>query len=159
MATERLALGSLATDPLVRLQMAGINPEVSAHTHTHLHMHPDAAAAAALMMQHPGFPAGLPGYRPPPFDLAAGLRPPPAPGADYLQRLMTPHGLPGPDALQRQLLYERERGLLGGLGAASLAASQQLQHLQQEEFLRQAREREMKVRTLEEAAARQGGPR
>ena len=78
----------------------------------------------------------MPGYRPPPFDLAAGLRPPPAPGADYLQRLMTPHGLPGPDALQRQLLYERERGLLGGLGAASLAASQQLQHLQQEEFLR-----------------------
>ena len=28
MAAERLALGSLATDPLVRLQMAGINPEV-----------------------------------------------------------------------------------------------------------------------------------
>merc|ERR1719354_954412 len=64
MAAERLAL---ATDPLVRLQMAGINPEVSAHTHTHLHMHPDAAAA--LMMQHPGFPGrapSLPGYRPPP---------------------------------------------------------------------------------------------
>ena len=83
--------------------------------------------------------SGLPGYRPPgPFDLAAGLRPPQPqpPGGDYLQRLMTPHGLPGPDALQRQLLYERERGLLGGLGAASLAASQQLQHLQQEEYLR-----------------------
>ena len=28
MAAERLALGSLATDPLVRLQMAGINPDV-----------------------------------------------------------------------------------------------------------------------------------
>ena len=28
MAAERMALGSLATDPLVRLQMAGINPEV-----------------------------------------------------------------------------------------------------------------------------------
>lgn len=27
-AVERMALGSLATDPLVRLQMAGINPEV-----------------------------------------------------------------------------------------------------------------------------------
>ena len=138
--------------------------QVSAHTHTHLHMHPDAAAAAALMMQHPGFPGrgdsrhslhsrkylmyfnipapALPGYRPPPgpFDLAPGFRPPATPpgvGADYLQRLMSPHpGLPGPDALQRQLLYERERGLLGGLGAASLAASQQLQHLQQEEYLR-----------------------
>ena len=86
--------------------------------------------------------SGLPGYRPPPFDLAAGLRPPqppqPPPGGDYLQRLMTPGhpGLPGPDALQRQLLYERERGLLGGLGAVSLAASQQLQHLHQEEYLR-----------------------
>ena len=45
----------------------------------------------------------------------------------------------GPEALQRQLLYERERGLLGGLGAAgaaSLAATQQLQQLQQEEYLR-----------------------
>ena len=28
MAAERMAMGSLATDPLVRLQMAGINPEV-----------------------------------------------------------------------------------------------------------------------------------
>merc|ERR1712112_212589 len=117
MATERLALGSLATDPLVRLQMAGINPEVSAHTHTHLHMHPDAAAL--MLGQPPGFPgaagalrAGMPPYRPPshPFDLAAGLRPPP----DYLSRLMQPPGLPsaqqvaGHDALQRQLMYERE---------------------------------------------------
>ena len=87
MAAERLALGSLATDPLVRLQMAGINPEVrrykhllnidnnlvlqvSAHTHTHLHMHPDAAAAAALMFsqQHPGFPGrGAVSTAPPPL--------------------------------------------------------------------------------------------
>merc|ERR1712083_1139816 len=117
-AAERMAMGSLATDPLVRLQMAGINPEVSAHTHTHLHMHPDAAALRA---------AGMPPYRPPshPFDLAAGLRPPP----DYLTRLMQPPGLPtaqqmaGHDALQRQLMYERERGLLGGLGGASGAAA------------------------------------
>ena len=29
MAVERMALSSLATDPLIRLQMAGINPEVS----------------------------------------------------------------------------------------------------------------------------------
>jgi len=169
-AAERMAMGSLATDPLVRLQMAGINPEVSAHTHTHLHMHPDAAAL--MLGQPPGFPgaagalrAGMPPYRPPshPFDLAAGLRPPP----DYLSRLMQPPGLPsaqqiaGHDALQRQLMYERERGLLSGLGAtgaAGLAASQHLQQLQQEEYFRQARDREMKVRTLEEAA-RQAGQR
>ena len=53
---------------------------------------------------------------------------------------MNPHGLAGPDALQRQLLFERERGLLGSLGgslgAANLAATQQLQQLQQEEYLR-----------------------
>ena len=85
--------------------------QVSAHTHTHLHMHPDAAAAAMLLAQPPGFPgnyncnlsplgqnitlSGLPGYRPPgPFDLGAGIRPPP--GADYLARLMQhPSGLPG----------------------------------------------------------------
>jgi len=162
MAAERMAMGSLATDPLVRLQMAGINPEVSAHTHTHLHMHPDAAAL--MLGQPPGFPgaagalrAGMPPYRPPshPFDLAAGLRPPP----DYLSRLMQPPGLP--TAQQRQLMYERERGLLSGLGAggaAGLAASQHLQQLQQEEYFRQARDREMKVRTLEEAA-RQAGQR
>ena len=48
----------------------------------------------------------------------------------------------GHDALQRQLMYERERGLLGGLGGASgaaaagLAASQHLQQLQQEEYFR-----------------------
>jgi len=167
MAAERMALGSLATDPLVRLQMAGINPEVSAHTHTHLHMHPDAAAL--MLGQPPGFPGGLrpgmPQYRPAshPFDLAAGLRPPP----DYLSRLMQPPGMPtaqqmaGHDALQRQLMYERERGLLGGLGgggAGGLAASQHLQQLQQEEYFRQVRDREMKVRTLEEAA-RQAGQR
>jgi len=99
----------------------------------------------------------MPPYRPPshPFDLAAGLRPPP----DYLSRLMQPPGLP--TAQQRQLMYERERGLLSGLGAsgaAGLAATQHLQQLQQEEYFRQARDREMKVRTLEEAA-RQAGQR
>lgn len=164
LAAERMALGSLATDPLVRLQMAGINPEVSAHTHTHLHMHPDAAAL--MLGQPPGFPpgasaalraAGMPPYRPPshPFDLAGGMRPPP----DYLTRLMQPPGLP--TAQQRQLMYERERGLLSSLGAggaAGLAASQHLQQLQQEEYFRQARDRELKVRTLEEAA-RQAGQR
>lgn len=35
-AAERLAL---ATDPMVRLQMAGISPEYHAHTHAHTHAH------------------------------------------------------------------------------------------------------------------------
>lgn len=51
-AAERLAL---ATDPMVRLQMAGISPEYHAHTHahthahshTHLHLHPGQQAAQA----------------------------------------------------------------------------------------------------------------
>merc|ERR1719430_104484 len=62
-AVERMALGSLATDPLVRLQMAGISPEVSAHTHTHLHMHPDAAMMLGQPPAIPGYPglrAGVP---------------------------------------------------------------------------------------------------
>lgn len=45
----------------------------------------------------------------------------------------------GHDALQRQFMYEWERGLLSGLGAtgaAGLAASQHLQQLQQEEYFR-----------------------
>ncbi|XP_076319638.1 atrophin-1-like [Tachypleus tridentatus] len=62
---ERLAL---ATDPLVRLQMAGITPDFQnhahthahthAHAHTHLHLHPQdaisaAAAAAAAIFGGP----------------------------------------------------------------------------------------------------------
>jgi len=187
MAVERMALSSLATDPLIRLQMAGINPEVrpqvSAHTHTHLHMHPDAAA----LMGIPGFP-GIRSPYPPgaprhPLDIGQpGIRPPP--GADYLSNLMRQQagGLPGAaaaaaqqmaghDALQRQLMFERERGLLGAAQQAQqaqqaaaaaagsgLAASQHLQQLQMEEYHRAARDRELKVRTLEEAA-RQAGQR
>lgn len=59
--SERLMLG---TDPLLRLQMAGLAPELHthahthAHAHTHLHLHPhdavSAAAAAAAAMGHPG---------------------------------------------------------------------------------------------------------
>jgi len=170
MAVERMALGSLATDPLVRLQMAGINPEVSAHTHTHLHMHPDAAALMGIQ----GYPGGMrspyPGRHP--LEMA-GIRAPP----DYLSRLMqqqaqaaglpTAQQLAGHDALQRQLMYERERGLLGAAQAqqaaaaaagTGLAASQHLQQLQMEEYHRAARDREIKVRTLEEAA-RQAGQR
>jgi len=217
LAAERMALGSLATDPLVRLQMAGINPEVSAHTHTHLHMHPDAAALMLGQQAPPGFPPGAlprpglgtpPGYpvrgpHPHPLDPLplelAGLRPS---GPDYLARLMQSglsqaSQLASHEALQRQLLFERERGLLAGVGAGlgapggppgggppgvpgmpgvpggpsaaavvSMAASQHLQQLHQEEYLRQAqaqaqaaaRDREIKVRTLEEAA-RQAGQR
>merc|ERR1712210_422874 len=174
---ERMALSSLATDPLIRLQMAGINPEVSAHTHTHLHMHPDAAA----LMGIPGFPGMRSPYPPGaprhPLDLGQpGIRPPP----DYLSNLMRQQagGLPGAaaaaqqlaghDALQRQLMFERERGLLGAAQQAQqaqqaaagsgLAASQHLQQLQMEEYHRAARDREIKVRTLEEAA-RQAGQR
>merc|ERR1712037_1023939 len=174
MAVERMALSSLATDPLIRLQMAGINPEVSAHTHTHLHMHPDAAA----LMGIPGFPGMRSPYPPGaprhPLDLGQpGIRPPP----DYLSNLMRQQagGLPGAaaaaqqlaghDALQRQLMFERERGLLGAAQQAAaaaagsgLAASQHLQQLQMEEYHRAARDREIKVRTLEEAA-RQAGQR
>merc|ERR1712037_68923 len=181
MAVERMALSSLATDPLIRLQMAGINPEVSAHTHTHLHMHPDAAA----LMGIPGFPGMRSPYPPGaprhPLDLGQpGIRPPP----DYLSNLMRQQagGLPGAaaaaqqlaghDALQRQLMFERERGLLGAAQQAQqaqqaaaaaaagsgLAASQHLQQLQMEEYHRAARDREIKVRTLEDAA-RQAGQR
>jgi len=159
MTAERLAAErmSLATDPLIRLQMVGINPEVSAHSHTHLHMHPDAA----LMLGQPPIP-GYPGLRPGPpgvppnyrhpFGELGGIR---SPGADYLSRLMTSPAaaaLGGHEALQRQMMYERERGLLAG----SLA-TQHIQQRQHEEFIRAARDREMKVRTLEEAARQAGG--
>lgn len=131
MAAERLALGSLATDPLVRLQMAGINPDVRNQVReifsSELYSTGDVPRSLPTLTltftctQTPLPPpccwpspraslvtithltplgqyinhSGLPGYRPPgPFDLGAGIRPPP--GADYLARLMQhPSGLPG----------------------------------------------------------------
>ncbi|UYV68750.1 Gug [Cordylochernes scorpioides] len=55
--SERLMLG---TDPLLRLQMAGVTPELHthahthAHAHTHLHLHPhDPVAAATIGLDHP----------------------------------------------------------------------------------------------------------
>lgn len=61
-AAERLAL---ATDPMVRLQMAGISPEYHAHTHahthahshTHLHLHPGQQAAQAQQEGGPAAPS------------------------------------------------------------------------------------------------------
>ncbi|KAK6631506.1 hypothetical protein RUM44_006033 [Polyplax serrata] len=149
---ERLAL---ATDPMVRLQMAGISPEYHAHTHahthahshTHLHLHPsqqaqaqqEAAAAAA------GFPlpaTGPPGYpRPnllPPRDMPLGLHHPAdllgRPYADQLAHQATAH-----EQLQRQIMLERER-----FPHPSLVAH--------DEYIRAQRERELKVRALEETA-------
>ncbi|CAG9561703.1 unnamed protein product [Danaus chrysippus] len=129
-AAERLAL---AADPMVRLQMAGINPEYHAHTHahthahshTHLHLHPGQQAAQA---QQDALSLGLGGggpYRPLPHpDLL---------GRPYAEQLA--HQAAAHEQLQRQLLLERERGFL-----------------HHEDFLRQQRERELKVRALEEAA-------
>ena len=86
-----------------------------------------------VLLLDSGIRGSGPGYRPPFGDLS-GLRPP---GADYLSRLMTPPGLSGHEALQRQLMFERERGLLAGsnLLPASLA-SQHLQQRQHEGYLR-----------------------
>lgn len=102
------------------------------------------------------YPPGAPRH---PLDLGQpGIRPPP----DYLSNLMRQQaagGLPGAaaaaqqlaghDALQRQLMFERERGLLGAAQQAQqaqqaaaaaagsgLAASQHLQQLQMEEYHR-----------------------
>lgn len=129
-AAERLAL---AADPMVRLQMAGISPEYHAHTHahthahshTHLHLHPGQQAAAAAQQEALGL-AGHP-YR----HLHPELL-----GRPYAEQLA--HQAAAHEQLQRQLLMERERGFLHP------------QH--HEEFMRQQRERELKVRALEEAA-------
>lgn len=127
-AAERLAL---AADPMVRLQMAGINPEYHAHTHahthahshTHLHLHPGQQAAAAQQEA-----LGLGPYRPLPHPDLLGR-----PYAEQLAQQAAAH-----EQLQRQLLLDRERGFL--------------HPAHHEDFLRQQRERELKVRALEEAA-------
>jgi len=118
-----------------------------------LHMHPDAAMLLGQPPGIPGYPGLRPGYRPP-FGELGGLR---APGASYLGQLMGQHGLASHEALQRQLLFERERGMMAGSPLLPGLASQHLQQRQHEEYIRAARDREMKVRTLEEAARQAGG--
>ena len=108
---------ALATDPLVRLQMAGVNPEIPGSS-----LHP--AYASLLAGTHPA----LGGPRPPPgFD--PRFRSP----AD----LLMPRGPPGypprhpslpPDILQRQLMLEREQQL-------RQANAHQLMAQHQEEYL------------------------
>ena len=73
-----------------------------------------------------------PGYRPP-FGELGGLR---APGASYLGQLMGQHGLASHEALQRQLLFERERGMMAGSPLLPGLASQHLQQRQHEEYIR-----------------------
>lgn len=66
-AAERLAL---STDPMVRLQMAGISPEYHAHTHahthahshTHLHLHPSQQAQQAQAQEAAAAAAGTAGF-------------------------------------------------------------------------------------------------
>lgn len=129
-AAERLAL---AADPMVRLQMAGINPEYHAHTHahthahshTHLHLHPGQQAAQAQQEALGLSLAAGPPYRPLPHPDLLGR-----PYAEQLAQQAAAH-----EHLQRQLMMDRERGFL-----------------HHEDFMRHQRERDLKVRALEEAA-------
>lgn len=98
--SERLMLG---TDPLLRLQMAGLTPELHthahthAHAHTHLHLHPhDAVSAAAAAAAAMGVPPGMePGVHPssgshpllPPTGYASGA---PRPGIVPRPELLHP---------------------------------------------------------------------
>ncbi|GIY68280.1 arginine-glutamic acid dipeptide repeats protein [Caerostris darwini] len=174
--SERLMLG---TDPLLRLQMAGLAPELHthahthAHAHTHLHLHPhdavSAAAAAAAAMGVPTHPGMEPGVHPsgshpllPPTGFAGGPRPGIVPRAELLHpgtagMLRAPYDeqfahqmIAQHEHLQRQILMERER--YAHMGGPMAHPSPLIS--QHEEFLRQQqqREREIKLRTLEEAA-------
>jgi hypothetical protein len=127
---ERMAL---ATDPLIRLQMAGVNPEMPGQG-----IHP---AYASLLCGSLGGPRPPPGFDPrfrSPADMM--LRPPPG---------FSPRGPPpgaGLDYLQRQLLLEREHSFRAASAQqhASLMA-------QQEEFLRM--EQEARIRQQQQGAS------
>ncbi|XP_076365312.1 uncharacterized protein LOC143254286 isoform X5 [Tachypleus tridentatus] len=168
---ERMAL---ATDPLVRLQMAGIAPDLQnhahmhahthAHAHTHLHLHPQdplSAVAAAAVIGGPPHPEQThPSSGPHPL-LPPSVYPSTRPGfTQPRSEIMYPGaGLLRPsfedpfaqqqEHFQRQLMMEREQiALMGGTIPPQLIA-------QHEEFFRQQQqrhEREMKLRKLEEAA-------
>merc|ERR1712107_459292 len=122
-------MGALAsTDPLVRLQMAGLNPELP-HS-----LHPAYASLAAM--------AGNP--------LAGGPRLPPAfdprfrlPGADILSRPQpgfSPRAPmpPGADQLQLRMMMEQEHHRLRAASVAASASQHASLMAQQEEFFRQA---------------------
>ena len=117
-------MSALATDPLVRLQLAGVNPEIPGSG-----LHPAQAAYASLMAGNP---------------MAGGPRPPVPPGFDPrfrspadLMALRPPPGFsprpsfPPADLYQRQIMMEREHAIRAASAHqhASLMA-------QQEEFLR-----------------------
>ncbi len=125
---------ALATDPLVRLQMAGVNPEMPS-------------------VHHPAF--GMLGPPPP------GLGPPrgpqtPGPGSfadprfrspgGSAESMMRPGGLPSPgmEMLQRQLLLEREQSIR----AAAHGAAQASFYAQQEELIRFEQERARQAAAL-----------
>ena len=138
-------INALATDPLVRLQMAGVNPEIPGASHSQMM----SALAAGIPGLHPAYaasllggPLGGPGAGlrpPPPGPLPPGLDPrfrPPGPApADLAAALRSVHpgalgaGLPpnsqaaSLELLQRQLLMERDPAR--SVHDASLFAAQQ----------------------------------
>merc|ERR1719219_2725715 len=109
-------MNALATDPLVRLQLAGVNPEIPGSG-----LHP---AYASLLAGNPmASPRPPPAFDPrfrSPADLM--MRPPPG---------FSPRPSLPPDFFQRQLMMEREHTL-----RAASAHQQQAMIAHQEEFLR-----------------------
>ncbi|KAL1139834.1 hypothetical protein AAG570_006811 [Ranatra chinensis] len=121
-AAERLAL---ATDPIVRLQMAGISPEYHAHTHAHTHAHSHTHLHLHPGQQTPGQPPAPPAQSPAdpsPFTIpgASGSYPRPSllpprdaallhPPSDILARPYDQLAHQAHEHLQRQMLMERER--------------------------------------------------
>ncbi len=125
---ERMAL---ATDPLVRLQMAGVTPEIPGASHFR---HPGAfgllGAPPGLRPPGPPPPPGLdPRFAPRPGSSAAAaaaaadllLRPPPPPShsSAAAASAAAANYLASTEMLQRQMILEREQTLLAGKHAFS----------------------------------------